>query len=92
MTHAQIPELTSRESEKTLEEMLDIIGDWLSNLASSENAKDGEGEDNEETERGTLSKDDEPGCVMVTITKTVQQRIESYRQKLVKVDNLTQPG
>jgi hypothetical protein len=39
-----------------------------------------------------LSEDDKPVWVMGTITKTVQQRIERFRQKQMKLDELTQPG
>jgi len=67
------------------------IGDSLSHLASSDNGEDGEDED-EETELGKLSEDDEPGWVMGTISKTVQQRMESFWQKQMKLDELTQPG
>jgi len=91
MTHAEIAGLTPREPEKTFEEMMAAIGDSLSDLASSDNGEDGEDED-EETELGTLSEDDEPGWVMGTISKTVQQRKESFRQKQIKLDELTQPG
>jgi len=92
MTQAEIVELTSRETEKTFEEMLVAIGDSLSDLASSDDGEDGEEEDEEQTEQGNLSKDDEPGWVMGTITKTVQQRMEGCRQKQLKLDELTQPG
>jgi len=92
MTHAEIARLTSREPEKTFEEMLVAIGDSLSDLACSDNGDDVEDNDNEETEQGKLSHDDEPGWVMGTITKTVQQRMESLRQKQMKLDELTQPG
>jgi hypothetical protein len=91
MVHTEITELTSRESEKTFEEMMAAIGDSLSDLASSDYGEDGEDED-EETEQGKLSEDDEPGMVMGTITKMVQQRMESFRQKQMKLDELTQPG
>ena len=79
MTQAEIAGLTSREPEKTFEEMLVAIGDSLSDLASSDDGEDGEEEDDEETEQGNLSEDDEPGWVMGTITKTVQQRMERFR-------------
>jgi len=92
MTHAAIVGLTSREPEKTFEEMLVAIGDSLSDLASSDDGEDGEEEDDEETEQGNLSEDDEPSWVMGTITKTVQQRMERFRQKQMKLDELTQPG
>jgi hypothetical protein len=39
-----------------------------------------------------LSEDDEPGWVMGTITKTVRQGMERFRQKQMKLDELTQPG
>jgi hypothetical protein len=92
MTQAEIAGLTSREPEKTFEEMLVAIGDSLSDLASSDDGEDGQEEDDEETEQGNLSEDDEPGWVMGTITKTVQQRMERFRQKQMKLDELTQTG
>ena len=61
MAHAGIAGLTSREPEKTFEEMLVVMGHSLSDLASSDDGEDGEDEDNEETEQGNLSEDDEPG-------------------------------
>jgi len=67
------------------------IGDNLSDLASSDDGEDVEDED-QETELGKLSEDDQPGWVMATIPKTVQQRMESFRQKQMKLDELTQPG
>jgi hypothetical protein len=51
-----------------------------------------EHEDDEDTEQGVLSEDDEPSWVMGTITKMVQQRIETFRQKQMKLDELTQLG
>jgi hypothetical protein len=92
MTHAELAGLTSRKPEKTLEEMLVAIGDSLSDLASSNDGEDGEDEDDEETEQGKLSEDDEPSWVIGIITKTVQQRMERFRQKQMKFDELTQPG
>ena len=92
MTHAEITGLMSREPEKTFEEILVAIGDSLSDLASSDDGEDREDEDDEESEQGKLNDDDEPGWVMGTITKTVQQRMESFRQKQMKLNELTQPG
>jgi len=92
MTHAEIAGLTSREPEKTFEEMLVAIGDSLSDLSSSDDGEDEEEEDDEETEQGNLSEDDEPGWVMGTITKTVQQHMDRFWQKKMKLDELTQPG
>jgi hypothetical protein len=84
--------LTSGEPEMTLKVMLVPIGDSLSDLASPDDGEGGEDEDDEETEQGKLSDDDEPGWVMGKITKTVQQHIERFRQKQMKLDELTQPG
>jgi hypothetical protein len=92
MTQTDIAGVTSREPEKTFEEMLVAIGDSLSDLASSDDGEDGEDEDDEETELGNLSEDDEPGWVIGTITKTVQQRMQRFRQKQMKLDESTQPG
>jgi hypothetical protein len=80
--------------EMMFKEMLNAIGDSLSDLASSDDEQDGEDEeDNEEdTELGKLSDDDEPGWVMGTISKTVQHHMESFRQKQMRLDELTQPG
>jgi len=71
--------------------MLVAIGDSLCDLASSDDGEDGEEEADEETEQGKLSEHDESGWVMGTITKTVQQRMETFRQKQMKLDKLTQP-
>jgi len=72
--------------------MLAAIGDSLSDPASSDDGENGEDEDVEETEQGKLSEDDEPGWVMGTHTKMVQQHMERFPQKQMKLDNLTQPG
>jgi len=85
MTHAEIAGLTPRAPEKTVVEMMAAIGDSLSDLASSNDGEDGEDED-EETELGQLSEADEPGWVMGTITKTVQQRMDSFQQKWMKLE------
>jgi len=72
------------------QDMLDAIRVSLSNLTCSYNAEDGE--DDEDTEQGKLSKEDKPGWVMGTMLKTVQQRMQRYRQNQIKLDELTQPG
>jgi len=87
--HAETVGLTSTEPEKTFEEMLVAMWDSLSDLAGSDDGEDGEGDDDEETEQGKVSKDDEPGWVMGTITKTIQQSMEWFRQKQMILDELT---
>jgi len=86
MKHADIAGLIYRQPENKFQEMMVAIGDSLSDVASSHNGGDGEDEDDGETEQGKLSEDDEPGWVKGTITITVQQRMERYRQKQMKID------
>jgi len=82
--------LTARESGETFDVMLDTIGDSLNDLARSDDEEDGE--DDQDTEQGKLSEYDEPGWMMGTISKTVQQRMERFQQKQIKLEELTQPG
>jgi len=72
--------------------MVGAIGDSLSDLASSDDRGDGEDEGDEETEHGKLSEDDVPGWVIGTVTKTVPQRMQRFRPKQLKLDELSQPG
>jgi len=93
MSNVEKAGLTTREPEKTFEEMLNAIGDSLSNLASSDNEEDAEDEEeDDDTEQGKLSEDDEPGWVMGTISKSVQHRMERFWPKQMKLDELTHPG
>jgi hypothetical protein len=92
MMYAEIAGLTSRESKKTFGKMPVAFGDSLSDLTSSDNGEDGEDDDDDKTEQGNFSEDDEPGWVTGTITNTVQQCIERFQQKQMKLDELTQPG
>jgi hypothetical protein len=91
MAHTEIAGLTTIAPENTFENMIAAVRDSLSDLASSDDAENREDED-EETEQGKLSEDDEPGWVMGTISKTVQQRMASFQQMRIKLDELTQPG
>jgi len=69
---------TSKKLAKSFEDILKAMGDRLSVLASSHDEVDGEHkDDDEDSELGKLSKDDEPGWVMGTISRTVQHREES---------------
>jgi len=72
--------------------MMVAIEDSLSDLASSNDWEDGENEDDEEPEQGKLSKDDEPGRVMGTMSKTGHHRMERFRHKPMKLNKLTHPG
>jgi len=62
MTTAENVGTTTGKPETTFEDMLNPIGDSLSNLASSDEEQDGEDKeyDEENTELGKLSDDDKP--------------------------------
>jgi hypothetical protein len=85
---------TTTMSEISFQEMLNAIADSLSDLPSSEDEEDGEDmdDDEEDTCHGKLSDDDEPGLLMGTMSKTVQDSIKSFRQKQLRHDELTHPG
>ena len=91
MGNAEKAGLTTTKPERTFEEMLNAIGDRQIYLASSNNGENGEDEDDDEDDPagGKLSEDDEPRWVRGTISKTVQYRMERYRQKEMKFDELT---
>jgi len=74
---------TTSKPETTFGEMLNTIGDSLSDLPHSDDEVDWEDEDDDEidTELGKLSKDDKPGWVMGTTSKPVQYRMESIHQQ-----------
>jgi len=85
---------TTRKLENASEEILNANGDSLSDLASSANQDNGEGieDDEEDTELGKLSEDDEPGCVIGQICNTVQHCMVCFRQKQMRFEQLTHPG
>ena len=74
--------------------MLNTIGDSLTNFASSNDEQEGKHkeDDEEDTELCKLSEDDEPGWVMGTLSQTVQQCMESLRQKPMRLGESTQLG
>jgi len=94
MRNAEKAGLTTTKPETTLEELLNDIGDSLSDFASSDDEDGGEDKDHEEEDPagGKLSEDEEPGWVMGTISKMVQYRMEHCRQKQMKLEKLTQLG
>jgi len=92
MKRAENEGLRNREPDMTFQGTIVGIADSLSDLASSDDGEDGEDDDDRETEQNKLSDDDQPGCVMSTISNMPQQRIERFRQNLVKLDEFTHPG
>ena len=94
MRNAEEAGLTTRKHENAFEEIMNAVGDSISDLASSDNEENGEDEadDKEDTELGKLSEDDKPSWVMGAISKTVQQHMESIWQKQRKLSKLMQKG
>jgi len=92
MGNVEMAGLTTTKPETTFEEMVNAIRDDLSDLASSEDIQDGEDKDDDEEdpELGKLSADDKPGWVMGTISKMVWHPMERFRQKQMRLDELTQ--
>jgi hypothetical protein len=83
--------MITRNLEKTFEHMLNTIGDSLIDLASANNEEDAEDqEDGEEAMvQRLVSNDDESDWVMGTISKMVQQHRQRFRQRQMKLDELT---
>jgi len=94
MRNAKNAALTTTKPETTFEEMLNIIGVSLSDLASSDDQEDGEHNDDHEEDHQLrkFCKVDEPSWVMGSISKVVQHRLEHFRQRQIKLDEMTQPG
>jgi len=76
--------LTTRKPKNRCEVMLNAIRDSLSNLACCNDGKDVEdkNDNDEDPELGKLSEVDEPGWVMVTISKVIYYPMEMSRQML----------
>jgi len=76
MRNAEQGGLTVRKLENTIEAMLNIFGDSLSDVATSDDEEDGEGddEDEEDLKLGKLSEVEKPSWLMGITTRIVQQR------------------
>jgi hypothetical protein len=82
--------LTYWELGQRFEEMLDTIGDSLSDFASSDDEEDGEAA--EDTVQGMQNADDEHSWVMGAISKLLQQRMDAFRQKQMELNELADLG
>jgi Uri superfamily endonuclease len=94
MTTAENVGATNEKPETTVQEMLNHVGDNLSDLGSSDGEQDGEDkeDDEEDTELGKLGDDDEPGWVRGTLSKTVQLRRDCFWQTKMRLVELPHPG
>lgn len=83
MWNAENAGSTATKPETIFEEMLNAIGNRVSNLARFDDREDGEYEndDDEYHPPGNLSKDDNPDWATGTLFKTVQHWIECCQQK-----------
>jgi hypothetical protein len=88
----EIVGLMTREPEKMFHKLMVAIRESLSDIASSEDRDNVEEKDDEQTEQGKLSEDDELGWVMGTISKTVEQCMEWFQEKRMRQDELIKPG
>jgi len=80
---------TTVKPETPFQAMLNAIGDSLSDLASSTDEEVGEDEDDDEedSELGKLSEDDEPGRVMGTIFRTVRTAWRAFGRSRWRLRN-----
>jgi len=92
MSSAEKEQPTTRKPDISFEEMLNAIGNSLSDLVCSDDDEDGDDvEAAADTEFGKVSKDDEPDWVMGTISKTVPHCAVSVWQKRMTLHKLNQP-
>jgi len=94
MTTGENVGVTTGKPETMFEAMMNAIRDSLSDLGSSNDEQDGKDkeDDKEDTEHGKLSNADEPGWLMGSISKTVQNGMVRFWQKQIRLEQLTQPG
>jgi len=92
MWNAQKAGLTTRKPKNTFDEMLSAMRDSLSDVACSDDEEygDDEEEDGADEALGKLREVDEPGWEMGTISKTVEQPVDSFRQTQMKHVELMQ--
>jgi hypothetical protein len=57
-----------------------------------DNGQDTKDKDDEDTELGKVSDVDEPGWLIGTMSKVVQQHMERFRKKQIQLDELIQLG
>jgi len=82
----------TREPKATFYRMSVAIEDSLSNVPTSNNQEDGEDENDDDTEQGQLTEDDEPGQAMCRISKTMQQGLDRVWQNQMKLEESKQPA
>ena len=82
MRNAENAELPTTKPETSLAKMVNAIGDSLNDLACSGNVEDSDDKNGDEADPpvGKLSKDDEPGWVMGTVSITLWHQIERFGQ------------
>jgi hypothetical protein len=82
--------LSTSKPRQPFEKMVDAIRESASDLARSDDEEDGE--DDQDSELGKLSEDDEPSWMIGTILNMVPQRKERFWPMQMKPDTLTHLG
>ena len=84
----------TKKAQKPFQEILNAIRDSLSDLETSNNEVDGDDKDyyEQDSDLGNLNEDEEPGWVMGTISKMLQQCLNIFQQKQIRPDKLMKLG
>ena len=90
MKHIEYVGSKNRESEKRFYKMMVTTSESLCDVSSFDKGEIWESQNVEVIMQGKPSDNNEPGRVMGTITKPVQQGLDRVRQKQMKHDELTQ--
>jgi hypothetical protein len=67
------------------------IGNSLRDLGHSDCGEHINDNDDKETEQSQLTGNDEPGWVQCTVPRMIVPYMETFRQKLIQLDELTKP-
>ena len=94
MRHAEKAGLTTTKLENKSDEIVNAMGESLSNLTNSDDEEDGgiEDDDGNTTELEKLREVDAAGWVMSTISKIVQQHMEIFQLMQRRLDELMHLG
>jgi hypothetical protein len=91
--------LASLKRKQIFDEMLKAIGESIDDVVASDEDED-EDDDDDDDEEGEGEEDDdaisgeedEPGAAIGTLPKAIEVRLQGFRMKRMKLDELTRPG
>jgi hypothetical protein len=89
--------LASLKRKKIFDEMLKAIGESIDDVVASDDDDDDDDDDDEEGEEeedddALSDEEDEPGAAIGTLPKAIEARLQGFRMKRLKLDELTRPG